>query len=179
MSRRTWEQYEQYLIQRWPLTRREVQVAVECIKGRPNKEIASKLAISAETVNKTLDNIYRTIGVDSRYKLVANLLIADIDATPLQQSSKLAREGASLVAAGFLDTINATRGRGKRPRSGIVDKTESKNVPGRIRLPKSDAEHRAVESSDNLTAVAAAGSVGSPLTVTEKPNASMLEEGPD
>src|SRR5215475_10353750 len=118
MASRTWEQYEQYLIQQWPLTRREVQIAVECIKGHSNKVIALKLGIAAETVHKTLDKIYRTIGVNSRYELLANLLVADIEATPLQQSLMLAGEGAALVAAGFMATINSSRANKKRPRSG-------------------------------------------------------------
>src|SRR5215831_4643734 len=83
MACRTWEQYERYILQQWPLTRREVQVALECIKGRKNKEIASVLGIGAETVNKTLDHVYRAIGVNGRDQLVAKLLIADIYNSPL------------------------------------------------------------------------------------------------
>jgi DNA-binding CsgD family transcriptional regulator len=117
MAGRTWEQYEKYLLQQWPLTRREVQIAVECIKGKKNKEIASRLGIGAETVNKTLDQIYRATGVNGRDQLVAKLLVADIDNTPLQQSLVLAGEGAALVGAGFLTTLYASRAGRKRPRS--------------------------------------------------------------
>lgn len=79
MARRTWEQYERYLLQRWPFTHREVRVAVECIRGRKNKEIARALGISAETVNKHLDHIYEVTGVKGRKELSAKLLVADID----------------------------------------------------------------------------------------------------
>ena len=117
MSCRTWEQYEQYLLQQWPLTRREVQVAIERIKGHKNKEIAALLGIGAETVNKTLDHIYKATGVNGRDQLVAKLLIADIENTPLQQSLTLAGEGAALVGAGFIGTLYAARSERKRPRS--------------------------------------------------------------
>jgi DNA-binding CsgD family transcriptional regulator len=131
MARRTWEQYEKYLLQQWPLTRREVQIAAECIKGKKNKEIASLLAISAETVNKTLDHIYRATGVNGRDQLVAKLLIADIDNTPLQQSLTLAGEGGVLVGAGFLATLYASRGERKRPRSVRAGLLTSKSAADR------------------------------------------------
>jgi DNA-binding CsgD family transcriptional regulator len=117
MACRTWEQYERYILQQWPLTRREVQVALECIKGRKNKEIAAVLGIGAETVNKTLDHVYRAIGVNGRDQLVAKLLIADIDNTPLQQSLILAGDAAALVGVGFMETLYESRGERKRPRS--------------------------------------------------------------
>jgi DNA-binding CsgD family transcriptional regulator len=117
MACRTWEQYEKYILQQWPLTRREVEVALECIKGRKNKEIASVLGIGAETVNKTLDHVYRAIGVNGRDQLVAKLLIADIENTPLQQSLILTGDAAPLVGIGFLETLYESRGERKRPRS--------------------------------------------------------------
>jgi len=131
MAGRTWEQYERYILQQWPLTRREVQIALECIKGKKNKEIASLLGIGAETVNKTLDHVYRATGVNGRDQLVAKLLIADIDNTPLQQSLTLAGEGAPLVAAGFLATLYASRGERKRPRSLRPAGLTSKSGAGR------------------------------------------------
>jgi DNA-binding CsgD family transcriptional regulator len=122
MARRTWEQYEMYLLQRWPLTRREAQVAIECVKGKRNKTIALILGISAETVNKNLDRIYRVTGVNGRDQLAAELLVADIDNTPFQQSMMLAGQAGSLVAAGFADTIYSSRGERKRPRSAAADR---------------------------------------------------------
>jgi len=92
-------------------------VALECIKGRKNKEIASVLGIGAETVNKTLDHVYRAIGVNGRDQLVAKLLIADIDNTPLQQSLILTGDAAALVGVGFMESLYESRGERKRPRS--------------------------------------------------------------
>lgn len=133
MARRTWEQYERYLLQRWPLTLREVQVAIQCVKGNKNREIALALDISSETVNKHLDRIYRVIGVRGRDQLVAELLIADIDNTPLQQSLSLSGEGASAVASGFMDTLYASRGERKRPRSPSNASVERKSGASRSR----------------------------------------------
>ena len=130
MACRTWEQYEKYILQQWPLTRREVQVAVECIKGRKNKEIASVLGIGAETVNKTLDHVYRAIGVNGRDQLVAKLLIADIDNTPLQQSLILTGDAAALVGVGFMESLYESRGERKRPRSIRSPLSTKRNANG-------------------------------------------------
>ena len=156
MARRTWEQYERYLLQQWPLTRREVQICVECIKGKKNKEIAYLLGIGAETVNKTLDHIYRATGVNGRDQLVAKLLIADIDNTPLQQSLTLAGEGAALVGAGFLATLYASRGERKRPRSLRAGLHTSKGAAERKGSGDPIANERPEKSND-----AAAAAVGS------------------
>ncbi|HKA19203.1 MAG TPA: helix-turn-helix transcriptional regulator [Blastocatellia bacterium] len=130
MACRTWDQYERYILQQWPLTRREVQVAVECIKGRKNKEIASVLGIGAETVNKTLDHVYRAIGVNGRDQLVAKLLIADIDNTPLQQSLILTGDAAALVGVGFMESLYESRGERKRPRSVRSPLSTKRNANG-------------------------------------------------
>jgi|SRR5215813_11889422 len=160
MASRTWEQYEQYLIQQWPLTRREVQIAIECIKGNANKEIALTLGITSETVNKTLDQIYRTIEVNGRSQLLAKLLVADIDATPLTQSLTLTGEGAPMVAAGFLDIINAYRGNKKRPRSGTVLVSGVKKTL--IHRPLKSATRQSGTKQKEVAAVARAGSAASP-----------------
>lgn len=156
MACRTWEQYEQYLIQQFPLTRREVQITIECIKGHANKEIATTLGIAAETVNKTLDRVYRTMKVSSRYQLVANLLVADIEATPLQQSLILAGEGAALVAAGFMATVNSARGYKKRPRSGKVLAPDAKSTLNQSRLRRLERERHSVKKGEELAAAAGA-----------------------
>ena len=157
MARRTWEQYEKYLLQQWPLTRREVQVAVECIKGKKNKEIAFLLGIGAETVNKTLDHIYRTTGVNGRDQLVAKLLIADIDNTPLQQSLTLAGEGAALVAAGFLATLYASRAERKRPRSLQSASLSPKKAEARSKSRKKAAATGEPDSPASQAVTATAG----------------------
>jgi DNA-binding CsgD family transcriptional regulator len=154
MARRTWEQYERYLLQQWPLTRREVQIALECIKGKKNKEIASLLGIGAETVNKTLDHIYRATGVNGRDQLVAKLLIADIDNTPFQQSVTLAGEGAALVGAGFLATLYASRRERKRPRSIRPGLSKSRGAARRAE-PVNNAEVNGGEERTEAGAVAA------------------------
>jgi DNA-binding CsgD family transcriptional regulator len=161
MARRTWEQYEKYLLQQWPLTRREVQIAVECIKGKKNKEVASLLAISAETVNKTLDHIYRATGVNGRDQLVAKLLIADIDNTPLQQSLTLAGEGAALVGAGFLATLYDSRGDRKRPRALRAGLLTSKSAADRSEPVEPAAASGCLERSEDA---AAAVGIGQPIS---------------
>ena len=158
MARRTWEQYENYLLQQWPLTRREVQIAVECIKGKRNKEIASLLGISAETVNKTLDHIYRATGVNGRDQLVAKLLVADIDNTPLQQSLTLAGEGAALVGAGFVATLYASRGDRKRPRSLGAGLNKSKSAAGSSAPVDPVAANERLERSNDDDPAAGVGS---------------------
>jgi DNA-binding CsgD family transcriptional regulator len=157
MGRRTWEQYEKYLLQEWPLTRREVQIALECIKGKKNKEVAVLLGIGAETVNKTLDHIYRATGVNGRDQLVAKLLIADIDNTPLQQSLTLAGEGAALVGAGFLATLYASRGDRKRPRT-LRALLTSKSAADRPEPVEPVAATGRLESPEHAAGVAAVGS---------------------
>src|SRR5262249_20329927 len=52
-----WSSYEEHLRQTWGLTEREAQVAVECLRGNKNQEIAGHLKISVETVNKHLDKV--------------------------------------------------------------------------------------------------------------------------
>jgi DNA-binding CsgD family transcriptional regulator len=158
MASRTWEQYEMYILQNWPLTHREVQVALECIKGKRNKEIAAELGIGAETVNKTLDHVYRATGVNGRDQLVAKLLIADIDNTPLQQTLTLAGEGAALVGAGFLATLYASRAERKRPRSLRTAALPSKSQPDRS---ESAGPAAATQSPQSQGLGAAEGAIGS------------------
>ena len=69
-----WSSYEQHLRQTWNLTEREAQVAVECLQGKKNLEIADHLRISVETVNKHLDKVYQKAGVRGRAELASRLL---------------------------------------------------------------------------------------------------------
>ncbi len=69
-----WSSYEEHLRQTWGLTEREAQVAVECLKGRKNLEIAERLRISVETVNKHLDKVYQKANVRGRAELASRLL---------------------------------------------------------------------------------------------------------
>jgi DNA-binding CsgD family transcriptional regulator len=69
-----WSSYEEHLRQTWCLTEREAQVAVECLKGNKNLEIAERLKISVETVNKHLDKVYQKANVRGRAELASRLL---------------------------------------------------------------------------------------------------------
>ena len=69
-----WSNYEEHLRQSWSLTEREAQVAVECLRGKKNLEIADFLKISVETVNKHLDKVYQKAGVRGRAELASRLL---------------------------------------------------------------------------------------------------------
>ena len=69
-----WSSYEQHLRRTWNLTEREVQVAVQCLQGKKNLEIAEQLRISVETVNKHLDKVYQRAGVRGRAELASLLL---------------------------------------------------------------------------------------------------------
>jgi DNA-binding NarL/FixJ family response regulator len=51
------------------LTTREVEVMSAIRAGNSNKEIASKLSISEETVKRHLSNIYAKLGISSRLEL--------------------------------------------------------------------------------------------------------------
>jgi DNA-binding CsgD family transcriptional regulator len=69
-----WSSYQEHLRQTWGLTEREAQVAVECLKGNKNLEIAERLRISVETVNKHLDKVYQKANVRGRSELASRLL---------------------------------------------------------------------------------------------------------
>lgn len=69
-----WSSYEELLRQTWGLTERESQVAVECLRGKKNLEIAEHLHISVETVNKHLDKVYQKAGVRGRAELASRML---------------------------------------------------------------------------------------------------------
>jgi two-component system, NarL family, nitrate/nitrite response regulator NarL len=51
------------------LTSREIEIIAAIKEGNSNREIASKLAISEETVKRHLSNIYGKLGVSSRLEL--------------------------------------------------------------------------------------------------------------
>lgn len=69
-----WSSYAEHLRQTSGLTEREAQVAVECLKGNKNLEIAERLRISVETVNKHLDKVYQKANVRGRAELASRLL---------------------------------------------------------------------------------------------------------
>lgn len=73
-----WSTYGLHLRQTWNLTEREAQVAVKCLQGKKNLEIAEQLKISVETVNKHLDKVYQKAGVRGRAELASRLLDSSI-----------------------------------------------------------------------------------------------------
>ena len=69
-----WERYRRFMKVRWGLGEAESHVATFCVRGLRNNGIARRLDVSAETVNKHLDQVYRKAGVRSRSELAAVLL---------------------------------------------------------------------------------------------------------
>ncbi len=69
-----WERYRRFMKIRWGLGEVESHVATFCVRGLRNNNIARRLKVSAETVNKHLDQVYRKAGVCSRSELAAVLL---------------------------------------------------------------------------------------------------------
>ena len=55
------------------LTPREIEVFIQVEKGQKNRDIASRLCISINTVKRHLDNIYCKLDVNSRTELVAKV----------------------------------------------------------------------------------------------------------
>jgi len=55
------------------ISTREMEIIKLVSEGMKNKEIAEKLFISEETVKKHLNNVYRKMGVNSRFELIAKI----------------------------------------------------------------------------------------------------------
>jgi DNA-binding CsgD family transcriptional regulator len=58
---------------RYGITDREREIILKVVQGKSNAAIAGELFISLATVKTHLHNIYRKIGVDSRYDLLARV----------------------------------------------------------------------------------------------------------
>lgn len=52
------------------LTGREAQIAIEVSKGLSNADVASSISIAEKTVKWHLTNIFKKMGVKSRYQLI-------------------------------------------------------------------------------------------------------------
>ena len=87
------------------LTVAERDVAVRVYRGATNGEIASARGVSAKTVARQLESIYRKLGVASRRELVLRLL-AEQRTVPPVPKSKEANERARAARPS-----SATRGR--------------------------------------------------------------------
>ena len=61
-------------LERFGLTRREIEVLHLVTQGKTNKEIAAKLYISPLTVRTHLEHVYQKLGVGSRTEAVAVVL---------------------------------------------------------------------------------------------------------
>src|ERR1700686_756395 len=53
----------------YPLTRKEVEVAILVAQGKTNKEIASRLFNSERTIDNHVQHIYNKLNIDSRAEL--------------------------------------------------------------------------------------------------------------
>ena len=53
----------------YPLTRKEVEVAILVAQGKTNKEIASQLFNSERTIDNHVQHIYNKLNIDSRAEL--------------------------------------------------------------------------------------------------------------
>lgn len=60
-------------VSRYGITGREGEIIRKVIQGKSNADIAGELFISLATVKTHLHNIYKKIGVDSRYDLLARI----------------------------------------------------------------------------------------------------------
>ncbi len=69
-----WERIASYARRTWILTDAQTTVALESLKGFSNQEIAKRLQISHETVNKHLDAVLKKADVHSRGQLAAIVL---------------------------------------------------------------------------------------------------------
>ncbi len=58
------------LRERYKLSDREVEVSLQIIYGKSNKEIAVQLNLSASTVKNYIYNLYQKIGISSRFELI-------------------------------------------------------------------------------------------------------------
>ena len=58
---------------KYNITDREREIILKVVQGKSNADIASELFISLATVKTHLHNIYKKIGVDSRYDLLARV----------------------------------------------------------------------------------------------------------
>ncbi len=55
------------------LSEREMQIALECCKGKTAKTIAEELGISKRTVDSHKSNIYRKLGITNNVELINKL----------------------------------------------------------------------------------------------------------
>ena len=64
----------QYLMDKFHLSRREIDVVALLFLGLKNAQIARKLFVSEVTIKKHLQNIYEKVGVSNRTTLINKIL---------------------------------------------------------------------------------------------------------
>ena len=67
------DEIPQAFLTRYAITDREREIILKVMQGKSNADIAGELFISLATVKTHLHNIYRKIGVDSRFDLLARV----------------------------------------------------------------------------------------------------------
>lgn len=67
------DQVFEAFLAKYGITEREREIILKVVQGKSNADIAGELFISLATVKTHLHNIYRKIGVDSRYDLLARV----------------------------------------------------------------------------------------------------------
>lgn len=67
------EEVPESFLTKYGITDREREIILKVVQGKSNADIAGELVISLATVKTHLHNIYRKIGVDSRFDLLARL----------------------------------------------------------------------------------------------------------
>jgi DNA-binding CsgD family transcriptional regulator len=67
------EDLPEAFLTRYGITGREREIILKVVQGKSNADIAAELFISLATVKTHLHNIYKKIGVDSRYDLLARV----------------------------------------------------------------------------------------------------------
>ena len=60
-------------LSKYGITEREREIIVKVMQGKSNEDIARELFISLATVKTHLYNIYKKVGIDSRYDLIARV----------------------------------------------------------------------------------------------------------
>lgn len=65
--------------QKYRLSPREIEVALNCVEGMTNSDIAQDLRVSAETIKFHLGNIFMKVGVNRRAQLIRLVLLPEVE----------------------------------------------------------------------------------------------------
>jgi len=67
------EEPSRIFLSKYGITEREQEIILKVMQGKSNEDIARELVISLATVKTHLHNIYKKIGIESRYELLARV----------------------------------------------------------------------------------------------------------